>query len=112
MLIHNEMDLNAWQTAWANYHVLLAMSQVGLFDLLEDGRARTPSDIAQQLNADPRAVEICAHILAHAGLLLFEAGTVRGFAAASVMREPIGGVKWQRRPGQNFPHFINTILSG
>ncbi len=112
MLINNEMDLNAWQTAWANYHVLLAMSQVGLFDLLEDGRARTPSDIAQQLNADPRAVEICAHILAHAGLLLFEAGTFRVSAAASDMREPIGELKWQWRRGQNFPNLLNTILSG
>src|SRR5260221_2672273 len=112
MLINNEMDLNAWQTAWANYHVWLAMSQVGLFDLLEDGQARTASDIAQQLNADPRAVEICAHILAHAGLLLFEAGTFRVSAAASDMREPIGELKWQWRRGQNFPNLLNTILSG
>jgi len=41
MQINTEKDLNDWLTAWANYHVMLAMSQLGLFDLLADGLERT-----------------------------------------------------------------------
>src|SRR5258708_6271823 len=112
MQINNENDLNDWQTAWANYHVVLAMSQLGFFDLLKDGQARTSSTIAEQLNADPRAIEICAHILANAGLLRYEGGMFRASSAASQLQEPIGELKWQWRRGQNFPNLLNTILSG
>src|SRR5258708_22644608 len=112
MQINNENDLNDWQTAWANYHVVLAMSQLGFFDLLKDGQARTSSTIADQLNADPRAIEICAHILANAGLLRYEGGMFTASSAASQLQEPIGELKWQWRRGQNFPNLLNTIQSG
>ena len=60
---------------------MLAMSQLGLFDLLADDRARTAYTIAEQLDADPRAIDICAHILAQSGLLRYENGMFRSGSA-------------------------------
>src|SRR5450432_641505 len=112
MQIKTEKDLNDWQTAWANYHVMLAMAQIGLFDLLADDQARTARVIAEQLDADPRAIDICAHILAQCGLLMYEEGMFRPGPVAAHLREPISELKWQWGRSQNFPNLLDTIRSG
>src|SRR5437868_15112046 len=72
MIVHAEEDLSTWRRQWANFHVLLAMTTLGFFDLMADGEARTADQIAQALSADSRAIDICGRILVHAGLLNYQ----------------------------------------
>lgn len=112
MIIQTEAQLIAWQHAWANYHVLLAAAQLGLFDLLGDGQPRTAEMLAEQLAADARAIDICGRILVRAGLLHLEDGLFRLTQTAHDLREPIRDLKWEWRRRYNYADLLETIRSG
>ncbi len=112
MIVHTEEQLIAWQRAWANYHVLLAMAQLGLFDLLADGQPRTADTLAEQLDADARAIDICGRILVCAGLLLYEDGRFGLAQVARDLQEPIRDLKWEWRRRYNYADLLETIRSG
>lgn len=112
MIVKSEADLVRWQHQWANYHVLLTMVQLGFFDLLSDGQARTAESIAHALNADERAIDICGRILVRTGLLRYEDGKFRATQTARDLREPLDELKWEWRRRQNFTDLLDTIRSG
>lgn len=112
MIVQSEDDLNEWQRQWANFHVLLAMTQLGLFDLLEDGQPRTAEALAEQLGADVRAIDICARILVRAGLLHYEDGAFCISSIASKLKTPIRELKWEWRRRHNFANLLETIRTG
>ncbi len=112
MIVRTEEDLVAWQRAWANYHVLLAMAQLGLFDLLRDGEARTAERLAEELGADTRAVDICSRILVRVGLLLYDDGRFKLSSAAHDLKAPIEALKWEWRRRYNFAGLLDTLRSG
>jgi len=112
MIVHNEDDLMMWQRSWANYHVLLAMAQLGLFDLLADGQARTALTLAAQLQADARALDICGRILTRAGLLNYADSKFSLTDTAQQLTSALTEVtrEWRRR--QNFTDLLETVRSG
>jgi len=112
MIVHTEDDLIAWQHAWANYHVLLAAAQLGLFDLMMDGQPRTAEMLADELGADARAIDICGRILARAGLLRYEDGSFWLTKAARDLKEPIRELKWEWRRRYNYADLLDTIRAG
>src|SRR5688500_6218118 len=105
MIINNENDLINWQRQWANYHVLLAMAQLGLFDLLADMQLRSAETIAEQLQADVRSIDICGRILVRAGLLSYHN---QQFQLSPVAKElPLNELKWEWRRRNNFADLLD-----
>ncbi len=112
MIVRTEEDLVAWQRAWANYHVLLSMARLGLFDLLQDGQARSAETLARELHADARAMDVCCRILVRSGLLLYEDSAFRIAPAARELQAPIDELKWEWRRRDNFADLLDTVRSG
>jgi hypothetical protein len=81
--ITSEGDLSQWHRQWANYHVLLAMTKLGFFEVMADGQARSADQLAEQLQADARALDICGRILVHAGLLSYAGGKIQNRATSA-----------------------------
>jgi hypothetical protein len=112
MLVNTERDLDHWQRAWANYHVLMAMAKLGLFDLLADGTARSAETLAEELNADARAIDICGRILVRAGLLYYEDGKFQLTRTAQELIVPIGERRWEWRRRHNYADLLETVRTG
>lgn len=112
IFVRGEDDLTAWQRDWSNYHALLAVAQLGLFDLLTDGEARTADTIAEQLKADVRAIDICGRILTRAGLLSYNDGKFRLTDSARALTAPLNELKWEWRRRQNYADLLETIRTG
>src|SRR5262249_851815 len=93
VIINGEDDLIRLQRAWANYHVLLAMAQLGLFDVLQDGTPRTAEALADDLGADARAMDICCRIMVRAGLLRYDDGMFHLTPVARTQTAPLDELK-------------------
>lgn len=111
-MIKTEEDLSIWQREWANYHVLLAMAALGLFDLLADGQARTAEAIAHDLDADTRAVDICCRILVHSELLLYEDNQFRLAQVSQELCDSIRELKWTWQRRHNYANLYDAIRTG
>ncbi|MHB8630225.1 MAG: methyltransferase [Aggregatilineales bacterium] len=112
MRVKHEGDLSQWRSAWANYHVLLAMTELGMFDLLGDDVPRTAQMIAEQLGADVRALNICAHILVQVGLLSYEDGMFRATETARNLKALLQERKWEWRRRHSFADLLQTVRTG
>ena len=111
-MIKTEEDLSVWQREWANYHVLLAMAALGLFDLLADGQPRTADTIAYNLGADTRAVDMCCRILVRSELLLYEDDQFRLAQVSQELADPIRELKWTWRRRHNYANLYDVIRTG
>ena len=60
--------IDTMANGYCNAAVLLTAYQVGLFDALAAG-GRTPTEMAPELELDPRALDVVMHALAAAGIL-------------------------------------------
>src|SRR5437763_237800 len=112
MKVHSEDDLAIWRRQWANYHVLLAMTKLGFFDLMADGEPRTADQLAQQLNADARAIDICGRILVHAGLVSYDAGKFRITRDALNLHISLHELQLEWRRLENYARLLETIRTG
>src|SRR5262249_2141615 len=112
MIVHSEEDLNQWRREWANYHVLLAMVKLGFFDLMADGQSRTAEQLAQALNADARAVDICCRILVHTALVSYHDGKFQLTSTAKKLHIPLGEINLEWRRRGNYASLLDTIRSG
>jgi hypothetical protein len=114
MKIKNEADLKRWQREWANYHVLLALAQLGLFDLLLDNQKHSLKQIAARLHADERALRICLRILVSSGLIQFDTTskwfsiTPSGLALADKLA--LLKLEWEKR--LNWANVLDALKTG
>src|ERR1041385_3350266 len=112
MLIRTQDDLGLWQRSWADYHVLLAMVQLGLFSLLADGQSRSAECLATELKADARAIDICGRILTNAGLLNYMDGKFSLTDTARTLAVPLQDLTWEWRRRENYANLLETIRNG
>ncbi len=112
MIVQSESDLSQWQRDWSNYHVLQAMAQFGLFDLLADSEPRSADRLAAELNADARALDICGRILTRAGLLTYQDGLFSLTDTARDLAVPLSELKWVWRRRKNYADLYETIRTG
>jgi len=114
MKIKNEADLTHWQREWANYHVLLALAQLGLFDLLLDNQSHSIKEISEWLQADERALRICLRILILSDLIQFDVAseafriTPSGLAFADKLA--MLKLEWNKR--LNYANVLEALKTG